>query len=250
MDLYVDDKYIAVEDNFKFQESHVVSSKTLKRRSPYCDSQVAPYAGTTKKLRMMDREARLRQAITSNPSRLPEKVDPIAPQHMLAENNIYTAFNSRTTGCTEMNSERRKVNGTAGCSLAVSLEHNHADSFTCSVGSCSITSNSPYKFPHHFSKGSVEDIDGNFSDAESFCQRGFEEGNYLLPTKEELAADIHSLELHAYRCTMEALHALGPLSWEQETLVTNLRLLLNISNDEHLMEIRNLISGYTSIPVS
>ncbi|KAI3986304.1 hypothetical protein MKX01_002149 [Papaver californicum] len=63
------------------------------------------------------------------------------------------------------------------------------------------------------------------------------------PTKGELSAEIPRLELHAYRCTMEALYASGPLSWEQEELVTNLCLALNISNDEHLMEIKSLVSA-------
>ncbi|KAB2024125.1 hypothetical protein ES319_D06G065600v1 [Gossypium barbadense] len=87
------------------------------------------------------------------------------------------------------------------------------------------------------------------ADAESFCPRGDEGGNCLLPTKEELAALIHKIKLHAYRCTLEALHASGPLSWEQEALVTNLRLSLHISNDEHLMELRNLISSDSNIPI-
>ncbi|KAF2310693.1 hypothetical protein GH714_016334 [Hevea brasiliensis] len=94
--------------------------------------------------------------------------------------------------------------------------------------------------------GFTEDIDGYGSDAESFCQWGYGEENIPFPMKEELAAEIHRLELHAYRCTMEALYASGPLSWEQEALVTNLRLSLHISNDEHLMEYLNSSStGWT-----
>ncbi|MCL7047155.1 hypothetical protein MKW94_003606 [Papaver nudicaule] len=38
----------------------------------------------------------------------------------------------------------------------------------------------------------------------------------------ELAAEIHRLELHAYRCTMEVLYASGPLRREHEELMTNL----------------------------
>lgn len=64
-----------------------------------------------------------------------------------------------------------------------------------------------------------------------------------LPLGEDVAARIHRLESHAYRCTLEALYASGPLSWEQEALLTNLRITLHITNDEHLMELRNLISG-------
>nr|GEU56649.1 agenet-like domain-containing protein [Tanacetum cinerariifolium] len=42
-------------------------------------------------------------------------------------------------------------------------------------------------------------------------------------SKKEFAAEVHRLELQAYRCTIEALHASGPLTWEKETMVTNLR---------------------------
>ncbi|XP_076911906.1 uncharacterized protein LOC143570024 [Bidens hawaiensis] len=54
---------------------------------------------------------------------------------------------------------------------------------------------------------------------------------------------VHGLELHAYRFTLEALYASGPLSWDKEALLTNLRINLHISNDEHLKELRNLISS-------
>ena len=54
---------------------------------------------------------------------------------------------------------------------------------------------------------------------------------------------IHNLELQAYKSTVQALFASGPLSWEQETLLTNLRLSLHISNDEHLLQLRHLLSA-------
>ncbi|GKA34319.1 zinc finger, CCHC-type containing protein, partial [Tanacetum coccineum] len=37
------------------------------------------------------------------------------------------------------------------------------------------------------------------------------------------ADEIHRQELNAYRSTLEALHASGPLTWEKETMVTDLR---------------------------
>ncbi|CAH8370552.1 unnamed protein product [Eruca vesicaria subsp. sativa] len=67
------------------------------------------------------------------------------------------------------------------------------------------------------------------------------------PAKGSEAGDVHRLELDAYRCSIERLHASGPnITWEQETWITNLRLRLNISNEEHLMQIRNLISDDNS----
>ena len=59
----------------------------------------------------------------------------------------------------------------------------------------------------------------------------------------DAAAGVHGLELEAYRSTMRALYALGPLTWEQEALLTNLRLSLNISNEEHLLQLRRLLSS-------
>ncbi|XP_038692110.1 uncharacterized protein LOC119990325 isoform X2 [Tripterygium wilfordii] len=60
---------------------------------------------------------------------------------------------------------------------------------------------------------------------------------------DELEFDIHELELCAYKSTMQALYASGPLSWEQESLLTNLRLSLHISDEEHLLQVRFLLSA-------
>lgn len=238
-----------VKNNASFQESLIASSRTLKRGSPCGYSQAEAYAGGSKRIRLTEKEGRLHRAVAANASLLPEKVVAVAsPREMLVENYIDASFNNKPAGYSEMDVDRAKTNGAVGCSRAVTLEHSDADSVTCSVGSCSMTSNNLYNLPHHLFRRPIENDD--CSDAESFCRLGYEEGNCLLTTKEELAAEIHRLELHAYRCTMEALHASGPLSWEQETLVTNLRLSLHISNDEHLMELRNLVSSDTSIPIS
>lgn len=249
MTLSSKDNCSTVKKNVSFQESRIASSRTLKRGSPCGYSQVEPFHGGAKKFRLTEKDGGIHRAVAVNASLLPAKVEAVASsREMLGENYMHAYFNNRPIGYSEMNLERAKSNGAVRCSRAVSLGHNDADTATCSVGSCSITSNNPYKLPPHFPAGPIENDD--CSDAESFYQGRHEEGNCVLPTKEELAAEIHRLELHAYRCTMEALHASGPLSWEQETLVTNLRLSLHISNDEHLMELRNLVSADTSIPIS
>ncbi|KAI3687064.1 hypothetical protein L1987_80755 [Smallanthus sonchifolius] len=97
-------------------------------------------------------------------------------------------------------------------------EPNNYSTDNCSVGSCSNKWSSPYE------------TDLVSSDAESSNTPRDEDGV------------IHRLELHAYRFTLEALYAFGPLTWEKEALLTNLRINLHISNDEHLIELRNLIS--------
>lgn len=230
-------------------EVNIVSSRILKRGSSNHYSEVEG-TGAVEKFRAVDKDGRLHRVISANQSLLPEQVDAVAfPREMQDENNMHPFFNDGTTGFCDAEAERRRSSGAVGCSLAMNLDSNDAHSVACSVGSCSISINNSYKLPRHVSAGPTEDSDGNFSDAESFCHLAYDEGNCYLPRKEDLAAEVHRLELHAYRCTMEALHASGPLSWEQEALVTNLRLSLHISNDEHLMELRSLVSADNSIPI-
>ncbi|KAJ0766607.1 putative ENT domain, Agenet-like domain, Agenet domain, plant type, ENT domain-like superfamily [Helianthus annuus] len=118
------------------------------------------------------------------------------------------------------------------------------DDVESSSGSCSINSYKPY----HGSGFCVEDIGDHESDAESVCQCGYHEESQSQETdvsvaNEGVADEIHRLELHAYRYTMTKLYALGPLNWEKETMVTNLRISLHISNDEHLIMLKNLLSA-------
>ncbi|KAI3495893.1 hypothetical protein L1887_38240 [Cichorium endivia] len=83
------------------------------------------------------------------------------------------------------------------------------NSATSSSDSCSINS--------YNESGSFEDIEGNDSDVESVCEMRYDEEE----SENECVSfgdEIHRLELHAYRCTMEALHASGPLTWEKETM--------------------------------
>ncbi|XP_021641272.2 uncharacterized protein LOC110636054 isoform X2 [Hevea brasiliensis] len=230
---HVKDDCFPIVNKEKLQESDLVSGRTLKRR-PYGYKQAEACDCASQKFRAVEKEGRLHRVFATNQSLLLEQVDGIAfPKEMVGEKFIHSSFNNQT-GFSALDMERRKQTAAVGCSSAIDLETTNEDSVTSSVGSCSITSNNFCKL--HYYTGFTEDIDGYGSDAESFCQWGYGEENIPFPMKEELAAEIHRLELHAYRCTMEALYASGPLSWEQEALVTNLRLSLHISNDEHLME--------------
>ncbi|XP_058182720.1 uncharacterized protein LOC131300755 [Rhododendron vialii] len=247
MNSHVEEELFADKDNH-FQESRIGSARTQKKRQLFnCYSQVGAPA---QKFRLIEKEGGRHRLLAANPSPLPEKVDAAAShREMLGDKHVYTSLDYARSHFSEMDMEREKPSGAIGISHAFSLEPNDADNITCSVASCSVTSNDSFKFHSRFSRDPVEDIEGNFSDAESVYHWGLEEGNGLLPCQEDLAAETRRLELHAYRCTMEALHASGPLSWEQETMVTDLRISLNISNDEHLMELRNLISSGTSVPL-
>ncbi|XP_057478952.1 DUF724 domain-containing protein 3-like isoform X4 [Actinidia eriantha] len=239
------DEHFAVWDNAGLQESHLVSSRILKRASPYCSSLLDAYAGKVQKIRAIDKEG-TRQRFVPDP--LQEKVDAVAyPQEILGEKYMHSSSNNRSNGSNEM--EREKLSGLVQCSLARRSEPHDSDSDACSVGSCSINGDSPNKFPSHFVAGPCRDIDTRSSDAESCFGSGNQE-NCHFPPVEEVAASIHRLELHAYRCTLEALYTSGPLSWEQEAMLTNLRITLHISNDEHLTELKNLICAGTCILIT
>ncbi|KAD6795065.1 hypothetical protein E3N88_05961 [Mikania micrantha] len=84
------------------------------------------------------------------------------------------------------------------------------DRVECSVGSCSINGYSEYNIQSK--SNAFEDTKTYGSDAESTCEIGYED-------------EIHRLELQAYRCTIEALHASGPLTWEKETMAQSWMLV-------------------------
>lgn len=111
-----------------------------------------------------------------------------------------------------------------------SSEHTGAESTSSSVSSCSV--NSP--FGSHRRQSYLSDTS---------CSR---ERNSMPSRKGDLQEEIHQLELSAYQSTITALYASGLVSWEREAVMTNLRLMLNISTDEHLMEIRKLINSETT----
>ncbi|GAB4828318.1 hypothetical protein Ancab_035314 [Ancistrocladus abbreviatus] len=247
---HLNNDHLATKKINSIQEFQAAPSRTLKRKFPFLEKEA--YAGCSQKLRLNEKESRRLQFISMPRSSLPEKVDAVASSRKrLDEKCMHPSFNNRITGCSEMFLGWEIRDGAVGCTRAIRLESSDADSVSSSVGSCSVSRNYPCMQPHAFSTGPFEESDNSqCSDAESCCRSGFEEGNCLLPSAMKLTDEIRRLELHAYRCTMEALHASGPLSWEQESLLTNLRDSLHISNDEHLMELRNLVSNSTCIPTS
>ena len=113
------------------------------------------------------------------------------------------------------------------------------DSDRCSVASCSF--NDVADYAGQISHKSLENTPDN-SDAESSFPSLCGKRDLLLSPVDKVV-DIHELELRAYKSTVEALYASGPLTWEQESLLTNLRLSLNISDEEHLLQLRHLLSA-------
>nr|GEW17437.1 hypothetical protein [Tanacetum cinerariifolium] len=114
---------------------------------------------------------------------------------------------------------KENINGTNG---------SKTDSVVSSSGSCSTNGCKPNDM---YCRTSHD------SDAESACQSD---------TDKAWADEIQRQVLNAYRSTLDPLYASGPLTWEKETMVTNLHLSLHISNDEHLVMLENLISASSS----
>lgn len=214
---------------------------TWKRGLNYEYSQAETMGRAGLKCRMLKKKRRYHRVVAGNPSTLNEHVKSLVIQKGMLGGTSGGAFLDRTKIC-EMNGDRKKQMGVAYHSFEENFELNDPDRATCSVGSCSMSNSDDHGLPCHVTIGRNEDTDGSTSDAESFCHLGYGTGNFLLSRDQPLEAEVHRLELHAYRCTMEALYASGPLSWEKELLLTDLRLSLHISNDEHLMEIKNLVS--------
>ncbi|KAE8730665.1 guanine nucleotide-binding protein subunit gamma 1-like [Hibiscus syriacus] len=114
------------------------------------------------------------------------------------------------------------------------------DGDQCSVASCSSNgaADSAGRISHRSSASTPDN-----SDAESSFPYSCDRRKLPLSPIDDKVVDIHELELRAYKSTVEALYASGPLTWGQEFLLTNLRLSLNISDEEHLLQLRHLLSA-------
>ncbi|KAJ0251890.1 ENT domain-containing protein [Hirschfeldia incana] len=140
----------------------------------------------------------------------------------------------RKTDCCQMVRVRSK--GSSESVRAGSLVDDACyDSDACSVGSCSAASDDESNIPPCMLDGSDQQADSCSSEAESFCVIGEDVRRKRSLAGEGVRRSCRS-ELYTYRSTLGDLFASGPLSWEQETSLTDLRLSLNISDDEHLME--------------
>ncbi|XP_074583673.1 uncharacterized protein LOC141839752 [Curcuma longa] len=155
------------------------------------------------------------------------KVDFLASTgKMLGEK--YTDYSlSKRAGPSRIESGRNMLHSDKENYLLNSSVRSDAESTSSSVGSCSVDS-------------SREECYSQYDHVET--SYGFERDS-AVSRKGDLQTEIHQLELSAYRSTLKVFYASGPVSWEREAVMTNLRLMLNISNDEHLMEIRNLINS-------
>lgn len=239
---HVRDGDLAAQGNFKRQKCNASSLVLLKRVSDESSRNIQEVVAA-------ERDFKRRKIV---PAALEGKTHDIArwKGNRMDEKYVSASFTNWSDGYTGLNPTKRS--GTNGYSPARIGESNDSDSDACSVGSCSINHESPNKISSFSAEVHCQVPDLLCSDAESFqsSEEAHEEESCRLSSEKNVAANIRELELHAYRCTLEALYASGPLSWEQEALLTNLRIALHISNDEHLTELRTLISSGTGIHVS
>uniref|UniRef100_A0A0D9WW61 ENT domain-containing protein n=1 Tax=Leersia perrieri TaxID=77586 RepID=A0A0D9WW61_9ORYZ len=109
----------------------------------------------------------------------------------------------------------------------------------CSVASCSVN------FSEHSMNTEMQSVGlGNCfpDDAMSSCASMHRKESDNVHGC-DFRMDVHELEVQAYQSTVRAFYASGPLTWEQESLLTNLRLFLNITIEEHLLQLRHLLSS-------
>ncbi|XP_019088866.1 PREDICTED: uncharacterized protein LOC104730029 isoform X1 [Camelina sativa] len=215
-------------NNKLVHEPSVVSARVLKRPSPYDWSECAESCtGNPKKIRSLEKEGQKHRFSA-------QKVDAFAcrPESRGGKSHLQASFNNKKTGCCQIVRVRSK--GFSESVRAGSLDAD-SDSDACSVGSCSATSYDESNMPPCMLDDSSNQSDSCSSDAESSCGLG-EEARREHPSARDGAGRSCRSELYTYRSTLGELFSSGPLSWEQEASLTDLRLSLNISDDEHLME--------------
>ncbi|CAN6441927.1 unnamed protein product [Victoria cruziana] len=224
-------------------ESSVSRARKTISRLLRSSTDVENSMGVCRKVSTAGKVGGSKKFLQERPSKLFKKVDAAAsPRALLGEKCTHTSFKDTNTGNSEMGGEHdRPILDTRYMPLR-RIDRNGAETSECSVASCSTADYPSYNLSHQYNAYGRQEMDGCFDDAESSCILGHR-NECSFRSKEEIVSEIHKLELHAYRSTLEALHASGPLSWEQEALMTNLRLNLNISNDEHLLELRKLVSS-------
>ncbi|XWS16418.1 hypothetical protein CRYUN_Cryun34aG0085800 [Craigia yunnanensis] len=89
-------------------------------------------------------------------------------------------------------------------------------SFASSIGSCSGLGNNGLDLSPSYVTNGCENLEDYCSDADSYSERRCGEEGSSVSSSVELGTDFHRLELHAYQQALGALHASGPLTWEEE----------------------------------
>ncbi|KAF9689931.1 hypothetical protein SADUNF_Sadunf01G0143500 [Salix dunnii] len=222
-----------VEKKYGVRRCPMVSSRALKRRSAF-GSDLETYSVIAQKKRLIEKNGIHKQICSAYPSTF-EKVDTlIYPNEILGENYVHSSFHVGKVELSEMDVGRINDGSIVESSISVDT-----DSSMSSVGSCSAVGS----YGHNLRCPSLCDknLEDLHSDAES--SNGSEYEKKDSPSYDEkFGVEVHRSRLHGYCSTVEALYSSGPLSWEDEENLTILRDELHISDDEHLMVLRNLTS--------
>ncbi|KAH0449904.1 hypothetical protein IEQ34_020596 [Dendrobium chrysotoxum] len=221
------------------EQWHKKSLGRVEKKSWECGPPVYPHVRafrTKKQIKNKGRCYRLNKKNLTN--QLFQKVDAVnSPQNFYGEKHMNATFNHETVGFDQIGMHSNNPIANAGPNLVVSLDLSDNERTASSVGSCSVING--LRRPLYHKNSQKQEQCGHVDDAESFCGSPAEPSHFR---EDEMAETIHWLELDAYRSTLRSLYACGSLSWDQESLLTNLRLALNISNDEHLSELKHLMS--------
>lgn len=208
-----------------FPANCVPHSLGLKKRPHTCLQYTEPFTRSVKKAIRNDKKRSKHQVASEESTNICGDVH----QKVVDETHISASFYNRS----EVFDGYRY--------LGVSSGPSDTEKSASSVGSCSFGS-SPSRIFHSPENDASKDM-GCHDDSLSL------EKKHSFTMKKLSRKEIHMLELHAYRTTLRALYASGPISWDQESLMTNLRCALHISNDEHLLEVRNLISAEKGVSI-
>lgn len=214
-----------VDDADEILKTCVGSNRILKRKSPPGNLE-ENYPVASGKKRLIETVGG--HILSVNPSPTSEKVDEfVYANESLGDNYVHASFNVGAAEFSRMNTRE-----SGSCLVGVSTSED-SDSCSSSVGSCTVVSGGACSSPFGVSTHSSNDLEDCYSDAESSCGPKYEEKRCSSDGK--IGFELNRSELCTYFSEVRALYALGPLRWEDEERLTNLRHLLHISTDEHLM---------------
>lgn len=129
----------------RLQETHKVSSRSLKRLPTDCSSFVESFVGKAHKIRGVKKDGR-KQMMAAFPS--VKKVDTVAfPGEIQGEIYMCVSIDNRLSGHNEP--KRKKPDDVVGSYVAESLESCDSDSDASSVGSCNVMNVAQRRFPIH-----------------------------------------------------------------------------------------------------
>ena len=224
------------ENDHLSEEPYQVFSRDKKKRKQLSSHNVETYTGAGKKMETAMEVGKRQRLIAGHSFQPPEKVDAVAsPQVMFGEKYMHDSLKNGKSQFPELGTHWGEPNDDVVHFTVGSLESNDSESFSSSVGSSS-PSCSPYRSRMYLKTDPTQYLSIHSEYVEVLCGSG----QGPSPTEGRLRSKIHQLELNAYHSTLAALYACGPLNWEQEALLTNLRLMLHITNDEHLLELKHL----------